>query len=131
MNYYLPHIAITVADISATKVFYTTIGFTVKEDIYAEEKKRHFLLLEGYGLEIEVFHFDDQVTNQNYQANLQIVGLQHIALPVEQLEEKKAQLLEKGINLLKDINVSSLGVKNLTITDPSGIIIEFFEAKHE
>lgn len=130
MNFYLPHVAITVTDIEVTKAFYTNIGFTIKEDIYSDEKKRHFLLLEGYGLEMEVFHFDDQAKGQVYKTDYKIVGPQHIALPVSNLEEKKEDLLQKGITLLEDIRVSSLGVKNLTITDPSGITIEFFEIQH-
>ncbi|SRR5258706_6552599 len=129
--YLLPHIAITVEDIDATKDFYLKLGFILKEDIYSQEKKRHFLLMEGFGLEIEFFNFDEQEAKQSYLTNLQKVGLQHIALPVINPEDKKAELLSKGLTLLKDINVSSLGVKNLNIVDPSGIIIEFFELKHE
>lgn len=130
-NYHLPHIAITVSNINITKDFYSKLGFLVKEDFYSKEKKRHFLLLEGYGLEIEIFNFDRQISNQRFQANLQIVGFQHIALPVKNLEEKKKELLTRGIDLFKDINISSLKVKNLNIIDPSGIIIEFFELNYE
>lgn len=80
-TYRLPHVAITVANISETKNFYEEIGFVVREGIYAEEKK--------------------------------------------------TELVDKHISLLKDISVSSLGVKNLNIVDPSGMIIEFFEVKYE
>lgn len=131
MNFYLPHVAITVTDIEATKSFYSTIGFLIKENLYSEEKKRHFLLLEGYGLEMEVFYFDDQAKGQIYKTDYKTVGPQHIAFPVSDLEEKKEDLLQKGIILLEDMRVSSLGVKNLNITDPSGITVEFFELKHE
>ena len=131
MNYYLPHIAITVLDIEKIKKFYTEIGFSIKEELYSKEKKRHFLLLEGYGIEMEVFHFDEQYPNQVIISNLQQVGFQHIAFPADNLEEKKTEILGKGIMLLKDINVSSLGVKNFNLTDPSGFIIEFFEKKNE
>src|SRR5258706_6228294 len=101
MNFYLPHVAITVTDIEATKSFYSTIGFSIKEDLYSEEKKRHFLLLEGYGLEMEVFYFDDQVEDQTYKTNYKVVGPQHIALPVSNLDEKKEDLLQKGVTLLE------------------------------
>lgn len=122
-----PHIAITVNDIQATKDFYSAIGFEVLQDIHSEEKKRHFLLLSGFGLEIEVFRFDDQTENRFAAPDLYIEGLQHFALPVSDLEAKKQDLLAKGVTLIKDISVSSLGTKNLNIADPTGFIIEFFE----
>lgn len=93
MNYYLPHIAITVSDIQQTKEFYTKIGFVVKEDMYSDEKKRHFLLLEGYGLEMEVFNFDSQTPNQTYSTEYHIVGPQHIAFPVKIWEKRKSNCL--------------------------------------
>lgn len=74
-SYRTPHIALTVDNIDETKNFYTSLGFTIAEDMYSEDKKRHFLLLHGYGLEIEVFHFDNQAKNQRIQAeNLEEVG---------------------------------------------------------
>lgn len=125
--YQLPHIAITINNIQDTKDFYTKLGFLVKEDTYSQEKKRHFLLLEGFGLEMEVFCFDEQLPDQYYEAHVQKVGLQHIAFPVANVEEKKIELLSKGLVLSRDVTVSSLGVKHINIIDPSGIVIEFFE----
>lgn len=129
-SYKYPHVAITVNNIIESKKFYEKIGFQVAENIYSQEKKRHFLLLQGFGLEIEVFLFDEQAPYQKYTTDIQTVGLQHIALPVSNIDEKKSELLQKEIALFKDITVSSLGVKNLNVVDPTGIIIEFFEINY-
>lgn len=127
-SYQHPHIALTVDDIDATKNFYTSLGFAIAEDMYSEDKKRHFLLLQGFGLEIEVFHFDDQARNQRLQAeNLEEVGIKHIALPVENIQGFRDELMGKNIPLIKDTSISSLGVKNINVIDPSGLVIEFFE----
>lgn len=130
-NYQLSHLAITVSEIDKTKIFYQTIGFTVSKDIYSENTKRHFLLLQGYGMEIEVFYFEDQPVDQKIVSNMKLIGLQHMAFPVKNVQDKRVELMRNGVSLLKDINTSSLGVKNLNIVDPSGIIIEFFEMGNE
>ena len=87
------------------------------------------MLLAGFGLEIEVFCFDEQENSQTVTVDLKTAGLQHFALPVENIEVKKQELIDKGIELIKDISTSSLGVKNLNIKDPSGFVVEFFEKK--
>ena len=130
LDYYLPHIAFTVTDIQKTKDFYQSLGFITKKYMYSEEKQRYFLLLEGFGLEMEVFHFDDQ-EDKSLIENLKEVGIKHIALPVENLEIKKTEFISKGITIAKDISVSSLGVRHFNITDPSGLSIEFFERKSD
>ena len=60
---------------------------------------------------------------------MKIIGLQHITLPVHNIQDKKEELLKNKIPLLKDLNTSSLGIYNLNIIDLSGIVIEFFEIK--
>lgn len=126
-NFIYPHIAITVNDIKKTKEFYRAIGFRIKEDIYSQEKKRHFLLLEGYGFEMEVFYFDDQAKGQRSIEDLKKVNIHHFGVPIKNIEKIKKELIKKNIPLYKDIQTSSLGLKYLNIQDPSGFIFEFFE----
>jgi catechol 2,3-dioxygenase-like lactoylglutathione lyase family enzyme len=123
-----PHVAITIDNVEKTKEFYQKIGFKIKDEIYSKEKGRHFLLLEGYGFEIEIFHFDNQKPQKAPKENYQKVGFLHFALPVPNLEKLRDELTRKGIKLSNNITISSSGLKYLNIIDPSGITIEFFEA---
>ncbi len=127
-DYTTPHIAITVVDVEETKNFYKAIGFELRQERYSKEKRRTFLLLVGYGIEIEIFCFDVQV-DATFDHQLDAVGFQHVALPVPDLQAQRDFLLSKSILLYKDLAVSSSGINFLNILDPSGLIIEFFEAK--
>jgi catechol 2,3-dioxygenase-like lactoylglutathione lyase family enzyme len=122
-----PHIAITVDDFEKTKEFYSKIGFTISGEKYTEKKNRYFCLLTGYNFHIEVFHFDTQDKDQRYDNDIEKVQVQHIAFPVDDLEERRDEVLERNINLKKDISLSSSGIKYINIIDPNGFILEFFE----
>ncbi|HSX15237.1 MAG TPA: VOC family protein [Candidatus Saccharimonadales bacterium] len=129
-GYVHPHVAVTVSDFEATKSFYASLGFKTLVENFSEEKQRHFMLLEGYGLEMEVFYFTNQPEGQTIaEDDLQRVGIKHVALPVDDVTQLRNSLVGKGIELLKDINVSSLGVSNFNVKDPSGLVLEFFQVK--
>jgi catechol 2,3-dioxygenase-like lactoylglutathione lyase family enzyme len=121
------HVAITVKNINETKRFYKAIGFKVVDERIAPEKKRHFLLLEGYNFQIEVFHFDNQRDRFAQNENYTRVGFLHFALPCVDLKTMKKNLLKQKLHLATDLRVTSLGVYNFTLIDPSGISIEFFQ----
>lgn len=129
-KFHKPHISINPNSVEETKDFYQRIGFKIKDEIYSKEKKRHFLLLEGYNFEIEIFHFDDQKPQKAPKEDYQKVGFLHFALPVTDLQKTRDDFVRKGIKLSKDIAISSTGLKYLNIIDPSGITIEFFEASN-
>jgi catechol 2,3-dioxygenase-like lactoylglutathione lyase family enzyme len=122
-----PHLSITVNNIEETKTFYINIGFTLVDEIISPEKKRHFMLFEGYNFQIEVFHFDNQESQLAKTEDYMTVGFLHFALPTNDLKALKEKFVKQGLQLASDLRVTSLGVYNFTLIDPSGITVEFYQ----
>lgn len=123
----LPHVSITVNNVEKTKEFYKKIGFKLLEEVYEKKKKRFTLMFEGYGLEIEVFHFEEADNSRKETLDFLSPGITHFAVPVKDLEKVRDRFKRKEVKISKDITESSLGVKYMFVEDPCGITVEFFE----
>ena len=98
--------------------FYTKLGF--REAYRRERKYDTVVLLDGHGMQIEMFvdpNHPERATNPEN------VGLRHLALKVEKIEETVAEL---GLEIGPIMN-DWVGVRFAFATDPDGLPIELHE----
>jgi len=126
-KYTIPHVAIIVNNLEETKEFYQKIGFSVLDEIYLKEKQRKFLLLEGYGLQIEAFFYINDDHDNKADQNQKRTGIMHFAVACENIEVVRDMIASKNVSLHKDISTSTGGIVLFFVEDPSGILVEFVE----
>ena len=98
--------------------FYTKLGF--KETYRKERKYDTVVLLDGYGMQIEVFV---DPNHPKRAMNPENMGLRHLAFKVEKIEDTVAELeLEIG-----PIMNDWVGVRFAFTADPDGLPIELHE----
>ena len=98
--------------------FYEKLGF--HETFRRERKYDTVVLLEGYGMQIEMFVDPNHPERETNPENM---GLRHLALKVEKVEETVEELgLEIG-SIMNDW----VGVRFAFTADPDGLPIELHE----
>jgi len=111
------HFAI-IASSEASVDFYKKLGFC--ETYRRERKYDTVVLLDGYGMQIEMFVDPNHPERATNPENM---GLRHLALKVEKIEETVAELgLEIG-----PIMSDWFGVRFAFTADPDGLPIELHE----
>ncbi len=121
----LHHIAILASDREQTLRFYTEgLGFSLRISHVRPERKDVILMLDGYGITLEIF------VSEGHPRRLtdpEALGLRHLALRVEALEKEHKHLSELGY-IPEPIRVDSFtGEKMTFIKDPDGLPIELHE----
>ena len=116
------HFAIIVSS-EASVDFYTKLGF--KEMYRRNRKYDTVVLLDGYGIQIEMFvdpnHPKRAVSPEN-------IGLRHVALKVEKIEETIEELRANGLGFESSAIMNDwIGERFCFITDPDGLQIELHE----
>ncbi len=72
---------------------------------------------------------------QDYIKDLQYIGIKHLALRAESLEDALSYLIINGLTRYSDnanqiiIKTGKMGRKYFSIRDPDGVILEFMEEK--
>ena len=120
------HIAIICSHYEVSKRFYTEIlGLNIIREIYREERKSYKLdLAIGDDYVIELFSFPNPPKRTSRPESC---GLRHLAFAVENVEEKRAELLQKGLNCEKIRIDEFTDKKFFFIADPDDLPLEFYE----
>ena len=123
---YIHHIAIICSNYEISKKFYTEIlGLRILREVYRAERDSYKLDL---GIEnqyvIELFTFPDPPKRPSRPESC---GLRHLAFAVENVEEKRAKLVSKGL-ICEEIRVDEFTDKKFFFTqDPDDLPLEFYE----
>ncbi|CAH2714164.1 2-epi-5-epi-valiolone epimerase [Neobacillus rhizosphaerae] len=120
------HIAIICSDYQKSKDFYVQIlGMKPAQEVYREDRDSYKLDLEVNGYyQIELFSFPNPPERTSYP---EAVGLRHLALEVEDIEEAVSYLTEQQIKV-EAIRVDPFTKKKFTFfADPDGLPIELYE----
>ncbi len=120
------HIAIICSDYKVSKKFYTEIlGLNILREVYREERKSYKLdLAIGEHYVIELFSFPD---SPERPSRPEACGLRHLAFSVESVQEKRQELMQKGL-ACEDIRVDEFTGKEFFFTqDPDQLPLEFYE----
>ena len=121
----LHHIAIICADYERSKKFYTEIlGLKILREVYREKRQSWKLDL---GIEeeyvIELFSFPNPPQRPSRP---EACGLRHLAFGIDDVEAKRKELLQKGLEC-EEIRLDEFTEKKFFFTqDPDYLPIEFY-----
>ncbi|PJJ67580.1 SMU1112c/YaeR family gloxylase I-like metalloprotein [Chryseobacterium geocarposphaerae] len=120
------HIAIICSNYEVSKKFYTeALGLNIIREVYREERQSYKLdLAIGDQYVIELFSFPDPPARPSRP---EACGLRHLAFSVENVDEKRQELIKKGLNC-EEIRTDEFTGKEFFFTqDPDQLPLEFYE----
>ena len=120
------HIAIICSDYEVSKKFYTEVlGLNIVREVYREARQSYKLdLAIGEHYVIELFSFPNPPARPSTPESC---GLRHLAFSVDNVEEKRNELVEKGLDC-EDIRIDEFTDKKFFFTiDPDRLPLEFYE----
>lgn len=120
------HIAIICSDYEVSKKFYTEVlGLNIIREVYREERQSYKLdLAIGEHYVIELFSFPNPPARLSRPESC---GLRHLAFSVENVEEKRNELISKGLEC-EEIRIDEFTDKKFFFTtDPDNLPLEFYE----
>lgn len=120
------HIAIICSNYEVSKKFYTKVlGLNILREVYREARKSYKLdLAIGEHYVIELFSFPNPPERPSRPESC---GLRHLAFSVDNVEEKRNELIQKGLNC-EDIRIDEFTDKKFFFTqDPDRLPLEFYE----
>ena len=120
------HIAIICSNYEVSKKFYTEVlGLNILREVYREERQSYKLdLANGEHYVIELFSFPNPPARPSRPESC---GLRHLAFSVDNVEEKRNELISKGLNC-EEIRVDEFTDKQFFFTtDPDNLPLEFYE----
>lgn len=120
------HIAIICSDYEISKKFYTEVlGLNIIREVYREERQSFKLdLAIGDHYVIELFSFPNPPARPSRP---EACGLRHLAFSVENINEKREELIRKEL-YCEDIRIDEFTQKKFFFTqDPDHLPLEFYE----
>lgn len=120
------HIAIICSDYEVSKKFYTQVlGLNIIREVYRKERQSYKLdLAIGEHYVIELFSFPNPPKRSSRPESC---GLRHLAFSVENVNEKREELTNKGLNC-EEIRIDEFTGKEFFFTqDPDQLPLEFYE----
>ena len=120
------HIAIICSNYEVSKKFYTEVlGLNILREVYREERQSYKLdLAIGEHYVIELFSFPNPPARPS---RAESCGLRHLAFSVESIEDKRNELISKGLNC-EEIRIDEFTDKKFFFTsDPDDLPLEFYE----
>ena len=120
------HIAIICSDYEVSKKFYTEVlELNIIREVYREERQSYKLdLAIGEHYVIELFSFPNPPARPSRPESC---GLRHLAFSVESIEDKRNELISKGLNC-EEIRIDEFTDKKFFFTfDPDDLPLEFYE----
>lgn len=120
------HIAIICSDYEISKKFYTEVlGLNIIREVYREERRSYKLdlAIEDHYV-IELFSFPDPPQRPSRP---EACGLRHLAFSVENVANKRQELMSKGL-ICEEIRIDEYtGKEFFFIQDPDLLPLEFYE----
>lgn len=120
------HIAIICSDYEVSKTFYTEVlGLQIIREVYREERQSYKLdLAIGDHYVIELFSFPNPPERPSRP---EACGLRHLAFSVENIYEKRQELMLKGLSC-EEVRIDEFTGKAFFFTqDPDQLPLEFYE----
>ncbi|WP_299597449.1 VOC family protein [uncultured Microbulbifer sp.] len=120
------HAAIICSDYARSKRFYSEIlGLEIIAENYRAERDSWKLDLRlSEGGQVELFSFPDAPARPSYP---EAQGLRHLAFVVDSVEEMKAKLESRGVEV-EPVRVDEYTGKRFTFfSDPDGLPLELYE----
>lgn len=120
------HIAIICSDYEVSKKFYTEVlALNITREVYREERQSYKLdLAIGDHYVIELFSFPNPPKRPSRPESC---GLRHLAFSVDNVEEKRNELIQKGLDC-EEIRIDEFTNKKFFFTsDPDDLPLEFYE----
>ena len=120
------HIAIICSNYEVSKKFYTEVlGLNILREVYREERQSYKLdLAIGEHYVIELFSFPNPPTRPSRPESC---GLRHLAFSIDNVEEKRNELISKGLEC-EEIRIDEFTDKKFFFTsDPDDLPLEFYE----
>lgn len=120
------HIAIICSNYEVSKKFYTDVlGLNILREVYREERQSYKLdLAIGEHYVIELFSFPNPPERSSRPESC---GLRHLAFSVDNVEEKRNELVSKGLDC-EDIRIDEFTDKKFFFTqDHDRLPLEFYE----
>lgn len=123
---HIHHIAIICSNYEVSKKFYTDVlGLSIVREVYREERQSYKLdLAIADHYVIELFSFPNPPARPSRPESC---GLRHLAFSVDNVEEKRDELLSKGLDC-EEIRIDEWTNKKFFFTsDPDDLPLEFYE----
>ncbi len=120
------HIAIICSNYEVSKKFYTEVlGLNIIREVYREARQSYKLdLAIGEHYVIELFSFPNPPARPSRPESC---GLRHLAFSVDNVEEKRNELIQKGLDC-EEIRIDEFTDKRFFFTtDPDDLPLEFYE----
>lgn len=120
------HIAIICSSYEVSKKFYTEVlGLNIIREVYREERQSYKLdLAIGEHYVIELFSFPNPPERPSRP---EACGLRHLAFAVENVQQKREELMQKGLDC-EEIRTDEFTGKDFFFTqDPDKLPLEFYE----
>ena len=120
------HIAIICSNYEVSKKFYTEVlGLNIIREVYREERQSYKLdLAIGEHYVIELFSFPNPPERPSRP---EACGLRHLAFAVENVEEKRNELIQKGL-VCEEIRIDEFTDRKFFFTqDPDKLPLEFYK----
>lgn len=120
------HIAIICSNYEVSKKFYTEVlELNIIREVYREERQSYKLdLAIGEHYVIELFSFPNPPKRPSRPESC---GLRHLAFSIENVEEKRNELIQKGLDC-EEIRIDEFTDKKFFFTtDPDNLPLEFYE----
>ncbi len=120
------HAAIICSDYPRSKAFYVDVlGLTVVAENYRQARDSYKLdLALPDGSQIELFSFPDAPQRPSYP---EAQGLRHLAFCVDDVEQTKRELENKGIKV-EPVRIDEFTGKQFTFfADPDGLPLELYQ----
>ncbi|KMQ62077.1 hypothetical protein ACM40_07130 [Chryseobacterium sp. BLS98] len=120
------HIAVICSNYEVSKKFYTEIlDLNIIREVYRKERQSYKLdLAIGDHYVIELFSFPDPPPRPSRPESC---GLRHLAFSVEDVKDKREELIRKGL-VCEEIRIDEYTGKEFFFTqDPDQLPLEFYE----
>jgi len=122
------HIAISVKDLKRSVNFYKeNFGFEEVSTFTKPDWDGSAVNLRLGDTQMEIFGFDGAVDKKDDLSDFKVIGLKHIAIQVDSVNEKYEELKKKGIDIDKPKKGTTCALFCF-MKDPDGIPIELYEA---
>lgn len=121
------HIAITVNNLEESLNFYTNIlGFKTVKSFERKDMGAKTTFVELNDFQIELWQFNDMITNSEPLDNIKVRGIRHIAFEVTNLKDKIKELQKKGLKF-SEIKMGANSHYYSFTSDPNEVALEFYQ----
>lgn len=136
MNYRHHHAAISVRNLGNSLKFYQDLGYKEVHRWVADDESLTIVHLKLDDAYLEIFWYVKNEQNEpvdyEYANNLEDIGVKHIALQVESLEDALSDLKAKGYaDDSTELRQGRTNVRYFFIKDPDNVWVEIIEDKRE